>query len=112
MGTSDTDLRTPDGKHTPCVSNHPLLHKKKPKKRKKNHREVSVCPFLPPFLPHRSSWGSPSLAQRGQPRHRRLSPRLAGSRGIMQTCREVFGRPGGGREEGGAAGLQFALMMQ
>lgn len=100
MGTSDTDLRTPDGKHTPCVSNHPLLHKKKPKKRKKNHREVSVCPFLPPFLPHRSSWGSPSLAQRGQPGtvgspHAWLAPEAL----CKRAARSLGGREEAGRKE-------------
>lgn len=109
----DTDLRTPDGKRPPHVSTHPLLHKKK-KTPKKNHQGLSVCPFLPPSLPHArgralSSWGWPSLAQRGQPDsvgspHAWLAPEA--------LCKRAVRSLGGREEEGGAVGLQFALMMQ
>lgn len=68
MGTSDTDLRTPDGKHTPCVSNHPLLHKKNPKKRKKKPPRGQRVPVSAPIS------APPELLGLAQPCSTRAAP--------------------------------------
>lgn len=83
----DTDLRTPDGKRPPHVSTHPLLHKKKKNTKKKPPRAQRVPVSAPVSAPRAGT--SPELLGLAQPcstraaRLRRLSPRLAGSRGIM-----------------------------
>lgn len=91
MGTPDTDLRTPDGKRPPHVSNRPPLQKKKRTKKPRRGQRVPIAA---------RSGAKPRVLGLARPcstraaRHRRLPPRRAGSGAIMQACREVFGRPG------------------
>lgn len=100
MGTSDTDLRTPDGKHTPCVSNHPLLHKKKQKNEKKTTERSACARFCPHFCPTGAPGARPALLNAGSPGtvgspHAWLAPEAL----CKRAARSLGGREEAGRKE-------------